>query len=304
MGSSNAPERTWASLFYQYDRQKEIKIEFETLTGAREGGKFVCKDTTYSASVAREQVDEDFVRIDTNIQDDPITRSSLVCESISQTVDGKGLSTSITAVKGQARLSILKKRLPLTYFTVFLPTGFKPLPHQMAEGFEQLKFQGRDSLVLAAIKIIDNSFERIDVFTTDGSPRIHLKREGESYMPVSMFGDAVNKLIDIVLRIVQHPNGIFLIDEIENGIHYTHHEAFWKWLINQAITIGVQVFATSHSLEMIRAFNKVAIDYQLTNESQYIEMFRSARSGEIVGNFLAHDALAYAIAHHQPFRGE
>ena len=46
-----------------------------------------------------------------------------------------------------------------------------------------------------------------------------------------------------------------LIDEIENGIHYSALPDLWRFIFNSAKRSNVQVFATSHSLDCIKAFS-------------------------------------------------
>lgn len=47
--------------------------------------------------------------------------------------------------------------------------------------------------------------------------------------------------------------GIILIDEIENGLHYCVIADVWKVLADAARRLNVQIFATTHSGEMIHA---------------------------------------------------
>jgi AAA15 family ATPase/GTPase len=44
-----------------------------------------------------------------------------------------------------------------------------------------------------------------------------------------------------------------LIDEIENGLHYSVHQQVWQAIATAARHNNVQVFATTHSWECIRA---------------------------------------------------
>ena len=54
--------------------------------------------------------------------------------------------------------------------------------------------------------------------------------------------------------------GIFLIDEIENGIHYTVLPDLWRFLFRMAKLHNVQVFATTHSWDCVEAFQKAAVE--------------------------------------------
>ena len=57
-----------------------------------------------------------------------------------------------------------------------------------------------------------------------------------------------------------HRPHVFLIDEIENGIHYTLHAKLWKLIFELAERYNFQVFATSHSWDCIEGFQKALAD--------------------------------------------
>jgi hypothetical protein len=60
----------------------------------------------------------------------------------------------------------------------------------------------------------------------------------------------------------KRPN-VLLIDEIENGIHYTLHAKLWRLIFGLTERYNLQVFATSHSWDCIEGFQKaLATDTQ------------------------------------------
>jgi len=73
---------------------------------------------------------------------------------------------------------------------------------------------------------------------------------------------------------------IVLIDEIENGLHYSIYPNVWKLIFKLAETLNVQVFATTHSKECLNAFNK-------TNKDQAAQSGRLIRLGRKKGNIVA-----------------
>ena len=303
-GNPEAPEQTWQNLFFNLDTQAGAKIHVST-AGATFGGAFSVKNTQKKPHMTgrnAENADETLVKVEDNTAEDETVQSSLIVHKLQP-----GLSAPpamrIDANKGKLRFGVGGELPAPIFFVTFMPAGFKPYPNVMADDFEKLRYRGQDDVILEAVKIIDPSIQRMEVFSF-GAKRIHIQRQGQPFMPMTMFGDAVNKVVNIALRIAHSQNGILLIDEIENGIHYTHQEEFWRLLLAMAQRFNVQVFCTSHSLEMIRAFNEAGNSEAFRGETQYIEMFRSARSGQIVGSMVAHDTLAYSLVNNQSFRGE
>jgi AAA15 family ATPase/GTPase len=101
-------------------------------------------------------------------------------------------------------------------------------------------------------------------------------------LPISYYGDALQNIFYYLVIMMSNMGGwdnkIFLIDEIENGIHYSAHQEFWQNIFKLSKELNVQVFATTHSLEMIKAFNEVA---KVEGEGAYFEMSREYETGKI-----------------------
>jgi len=74
-------------------------------------------------------------------------------------------------------------------------------------------------------------------------------------LPINVVGEGLNKLLSIILAIYDASGGIVLIDEIENGLHYSAQEVLWEAVFEAARAFNVQVFATTHSFENVKAFS-------------------------------------------------
>ena len=61
------------------------------------------------------------------------------------------------------------------------------------------------------------------------------------------------RLAGLLLGISSVSGGVALIDEIENGFHYTVLPKLWQSLARVARQFEVQIFATTHSRECIEA---------------------------------------------------
>ena len=161
--------------------------------------------------------------------------------------------------------------------------------------------------LIKILKIIDGRIEDIRTFNTKNG--LYIKLSNSVYEPLSNFGDATKNLIRYFTPIFEKeltPNkgdkfSILLIDEIENGIHFSAHKDFWKNIFTLSKELNVQVFATTHSLEMIKAFNEVAKE---EGGGAYFEMFRNEEENKI--KCIKHDAdlLEYELETNHSFRGE
>lgn len=79
-----------------------------------------------------------------------------------------------------------------------------------------------------------------------------------SPVPLRTFGDGANRLFGIILSLCNAGNGVLLVDEIENGLHYSAQTDIFRTIFRLANDLNVQVFATSHSWDCVRAFQEAA----------------------------------------------
>ena len=73
-------------------------------------------------------------------------------------------------------------------------------------------------------------------------------------VPLKSLGDGALRLYSAALALANSKNGFLLIDEAENGLHYTVQPAFWRMVLQTAKANNVQVLATTHSADCIRGF--------------------------------------------------
>ena len=194
---------------------------------------------------------------------------------------------------------------------VFYITTNKICPYYSFEkGFNSIETDGKEDLYLNIFNIADNgnTSKARTIGNSGTTPRIKQNNK-TGFLSIKSQGDAIKSLYRYFTPILErYTKGfdtniplILLIDEIENGIHYSVHYDFWKTIFKLSKELNVQIFATTHSLEMIQQFNKVAKE---EGEAAYFEMFRDSENGKIVA--AKHDTalLEYELETHENFRGE
>ena len=139
---------------------------------------------------------------------------------------------------------------------------------ELTAAYDNARLDDKDSEVLKAFQILDPAIESVESFSI-GEPTLYLRRKGEKRLPLSLFGDAMNRVAHIMLKLVINKHKILLIDEIENGIHYTNQREFWRILFRLAVELDTQIFATTHSLEMLQAFAYVGLEPNQECSSAY-----------------------------------
>ena len=148
--------------------------------------------------------------------------------------------------------------------------------------WDKIALTKKEELVIDALKIIEPNISGLS-FIADGNSRtpiIKLQNSTNLY-PLSAMGEGINRILSLILALVNSDNGIFLIDEFENGLHYSVQEQFWKIIFEISIKLNIQVFATTHSNDAIISFANV-----LEQSEKYEgSLFRLDRkSDEIIAN--------------------
>jgi AAA15 family ATPase/GTPase len=107
--------------------------------------------------------------------------------------------------------------------------------------------------ILEILQDLDVRLRQFKIITSSGSPLIYCDIGLDQMIPISLMGAGMGRLLSILLKIANAAGGIVLIDEIENGLHYSIHPNIWKIISKAADSFDVQVFATTHSYECIHA---------------------------------------------------
>ena len=184
-----------------------------------------------------------------------------------------------------------------------IPSFIRISERELTEAYDKARLDDKDTEVLKAFQILDPAIESVESFSI-GEPTLYLRRKGEKRLPLSLFGDAMNRVAHIMLKLVINKHKILLVDEIENGIHHTNQREFWRILFRLAVELDTQIFATTHSLEMLQAFAEVGLEQNQECSSAYFELARKLKTNQIIGSRLDLETLNYALEHQEGVRGE
>jgi AAA15 family ATPase/GTPase len=203
----------------------------------------------------------------------------------------------------RSRDPIITGSISTTNGLPIIPSWIRISGKELTEAYDRSRLDDKDSEVLKAFQILDPTIESVESFSI-GEPTLYLRRKGEKRLPLSLFGDAINRVAEIILKLVNSEYKILLVDEIENGIHHTSQREFWRVLFRLAVELDTQIFATTHSLEMLQAFAEVGLEQNQECSSAYFELARKLKTNQIIGSRLDLETLSYAIEHQEGVRGE
>lgn len=74
----------------------------------------------------------------------------------------------------------------------------------------------------------------------------------KSRIPLNMMGDGTIKFFNLIVSLHTCKNGILLIDEIDNGLHFSAMKTLWEVVLTLAKKYNVQMFATTHNIDSLK----------------------------------------------------
>ncbi|NOQ34899.1 MAG: AAA family ATPase [Methylococcaceae bacterium] len=119
---------------------------------------------------------------------------------------------------------------------------------------------------------------------------------------LSSLGEGVNRYIAILCAIWASKEGVLLIDEIENGIHFSNYKKLWEIIFKTSIEANCQIFVTTHSKECIAAFNEAQFEKTECN-TQYFEFYKNLKKNKITASRIDKEELQYSLSHNAGVRG-
>ena len=238
-------------------------------------------------------------------------------KDIKQEIIIKGLINEEIEVKGKYQKGTKTSENYKFISHSFILNSFTQFPYlvDISKTFDEQKRQGKLKTILESVKIIEPNIEEISTFSD--SKDLFLRFKGkEKYISLSYFGDATQKILRYLLTIISlntqynkeniQQFRVLLIDEIENGLHYTAHKEFWAMLFKLAMEYDFQIFACTHSKEMIEAFAETALanNAKWEKEVAYFEMARHFQTNDIITEKFEISLLDYGLKNNKNLRGE
>ena len=211
----------------------------------------------------------------------------------------------------EQRSPLIHRRLRQQEASVEVPcVNFGPgLPDnlELADTWDEILFSGDEKKALKALRdILGGDVTRIAA--VGGSrgrlrdePRLIAERSNLSrQFPLKAFGDGALRMIGVALALVRARDGFLLIDEAENGFHYSIQSDFWRMVLSTAQENNVQVIATTHSADCVRGFAQAALENE-NAEGRLVQL--SDRRGKLRAYELPEEELIIAARQRIEVRG-
>ena len=152
-------------------------------------------------------------------------------------------------VKNSYRSSLtFNEKVFVSLITADLLTG--SLVNDLSELFKRKQ----KDLIVERLANFDKNINTIDILNND----VYIGFEGINEMlPLGMSGDGLRRFLNIVASSANPLTNVILIDEIDNGLHYSAYKKLWEAIFALATSTNKQVFVTTHSKETLYKLNEM-----------------------------------------------
>lgn len=259
----------WYSYFRKLNKENKIKIAINDYNGAKEETIISIERKTKGFQniglVTSDSIDKNNVS-PTSFQggeslkikkhDRTKNENSSLRIDVTQQINGSQISSNVVNHGGPIELK------PTTYITTsnainnantILVVGNLIRNKDIKEIVREMKKINK-KIIDIQIGILENTAEIL--FDTGENKLVSL----------SSMGEGTGKLLTLLAISYSTKNGIILIDEIENGIHYSLMPSIIKTLTEQSIKNQNQIFITTHSLDVINTISNLYANKEISDE--------------------------------------
>lgn len=170
--------------------------------------------------------------------------------------------------------------------------------------YDKIALTPNEKYIIKALQIIEPQIENINFLKDDKAPGqsdervpfVVFKNDSKRYR-LSAMGDGINRILTIILAMLNCENGVLLIDEFENGLHYSVQHQLWKVINDLSTKLNVQVFATTHSMDTLRSLSELINDYPIEEMQDKVTCYylQRTQANEIKGYRYSADNFEFLI---------
>lgn len=269
------PENLWAPIFADYDMGNVISTTVTQEDQSETLEIRFCRDFRPPAPPpgnAVGQVDTDHEPLPTGALEFSYTASNRPAQKTFLYLD---------AQRGPAQyIEVLHAPLPVVSY---LGGRVRPTAAEDAKSFGELDKIGKTELVVNFLRVIEPNLRSLSIILEAGEPVVHGDVGLSRKIPVAFMGDGVSRLLSIFLAMVRCRNSVLLLDEFENGFHYSVHTEIWRAVARAAAELKCQLIATTHSYEFLRHACEGLSDENV-DDFRYVRLDRT-REGVVARNY-------------------
>ncbi len=168
----------------------------------------------------------------------------------------------------------------------------------LARSFSDLFRSGGSSTLIKLLQLLEPRLRHLVVLSTEHDARelseavLEADLGFEQTLPLDSMGDGFGSIIAILTAIGKAKGGLCLVDEVENGIHYSVLPNLWYSVIKAANEYDTQVWATTHSFDCINSIYEAFSD---APDSLRVHRLDCKPNGTVTVHTFDHAMLGHAL---------
>jgi hypothetical protein len=236
--SLEAFESIWSNMFFNQDTDKTISFS-----------------TVDSSPVTRSlKIFFDRAKAFTSIPMQGDTRPSNIIPLKFERSRSGDKSVAYATVNSQG-LPFIQALPPLGPVTAFFFHSLIASIQETAHFYSQLASRGKEKDIIGTLQRIFPFVEGLTVLALmAGQEGIYISQHGSSIkVPATMISAGVSKFLSLIIGMSSHRQGVVLIDEIDDGFYFKTLPEIWSIFLKLTKESEGQIFASTHSLECLKA---------------------------------------------------
>lgn len=148
---------------------------------------------------------------------------------------------------------------------------------ELAILWDKITLTPKEDKVVEALKILEPDVERISFTSSQTSNSGILLKLGKEKEPIPLgsMGDGMRRILAVIASLVSVDKGTLLVDEIDTGLYYEVITDMWRLVLETAARQGAQVFATTHSWDCVKAFQKALTNFHDPDSGRLMRLEKS-----------------------------
>lgn len=265
------PESVFEPVFYNFDMRKNV-----TITIKRNGlpEKFVIQaNPKYMKQQKAAITNDKIIPIDKNEaeqNDLPIFELNLEYEKSGQSKE----RSHLLLFKSSLKMDIENATRRLCNVS-YIPSRLRIDSNEDSAKYVHLELFEKQHTIINLLKIIEPRLINLIPITSCGTTIIHADIGIGKNIPINYMGEAISRILSIVMAIFYSANSFILIDEIENSIHYSLLPEIFKGIVDIAKSVDCQIIATTQSYELLEAAIRGLENSEYRDDFKYIRIERN-----------------------------
>ena len=255
------PENLWGDFFY--DRNLELSCHIDEYIAGKKHSLLIQTKNNNDSSNLQLKTSENVIS--------SVNYPSLLADVSFEDVRGR----VITSITGDSSINqnVNGNLKAFSFPNVIYLDTHKSYNLNIIEYFGKIDIEGKTNQIVEVLKIIEPTIKELSVVVIGGVSQIFaLTNNSSRKIPLKSMGDGLNRLLEMIITVIANPNSIILIDEIENGFHYSIHKDLWKVLGKAVLSANSQLIATTHSYECISSSMMATKESDFSDKFEYIRI--------------------------------